>query len=75
MSTVQPQNNSYTYYLNVSNQDTQSEVFKSTQSSVNSNAASLKSNLSQIDTELLNLKKKIYKLESSSNIKTISKIL
>ena len=73
MSTVQPQNNSYTYYLNVSNQDTQSEVFKSTQSSVNSNAASLKSNLSQIDTELLNLKKKIYKLESSSNIKTISK--
>ena len=73
MSSEKPNNTSYTYWLNLSTLDNTPESVKYVSNVSNEKSSYIRENLSQIDTELINLKKKITKIESNSNIKISNK--
>lgn len=73
MSSEQHTNTSYTYCLNLSTLDNTPESVKFDSNTSDEKSSYIRSNLSQIDTELINLKKKITKIESNSNLKISNK--
>ena len=58
MSSEKPNNTSYTYWLNLSTLDNTPESVKYVSNVSNEKSSYIRENLSQIDTELINLKKK-----------------